>query len=247
MTALDAVAALVAGLAACVQTAVGMGFALVLSPVLLLATRPQPAILILTVLGLMVNVITLVRGRHRMQVAWEEVGPILVAAVPGSLGGLLLLRALSKPTIETAVGAMVVVLALARLTHLEPTVSGPVRLARLTVGALAGVLSTASGINGPPLAIWLSQRRLSATAIRDSLAVIFLGTGAITTLTLLPDVAGTQLPWTLAGLALLAVLAGQLAGHHIHLRASTEQLRRALSLIILLTGILALLSGLGVL
>ncbi len=247
MTALDAVAALVAGLAACVQTAVGMGFALVLSPVLLLATRPQPAILILTVLGLMVNVITLLRGHHRMRVAWEEVVPILLAAVPGSVGGLLVLRALSKPTIETAVGAMVVVLALTRLRHLEPTVSGPVRPARLAVGALAGVLSTASGINGPPLAIWLSQRHLSATAIRDSLAVIFLGTGTITALTLLPDIGRTHLPWTLAGLALLAVLAGQLAGHHIHLRASTEQLRRALSLIILLTGIIALLSGLGVL
>jgi uncharacterized membrane protein YfcA len=247
VTALDAVVALVAALAACVQTAVGMGFALVLSPVLLLATAPRPAILVLTALGLTVNLITLLRGGHRLQVAWKEVAPIVLAAVPGSLGGLLVLQALSKPAIQTAVGAMVVVLALARLAQFEPEVSGPVRPARLVVGALAGVLSTASGINGPPLAIWLAQQRLSATAIRDSLALIFLATGVITTLTLLPGIGDTRLPWGLAGLGLLAVLAGQQAGSHIHLRASAEQLRRALSLIILLTGIVALLSGLGVL
>ncbi len=247
MTPLEAVVALVAAFAACVQTAVGMGFALVLSPVLLVAAPPRPAILILTVLGLTVNVLTLLRGRHRLQVAWDEVGPILLAALPGSVGGLLVLRALSKPTIEAVVGLMVVALALARLASIDPAVSGPVKPARLAVGALAGVLSTASGINGPPLAIWLSQRRLPATAIRDSLAVIFLGTGLITTLTLLPGIASTHLPWSLAGLALVAVLAGQHVGHHIHLRAGAEQLRRALSLIILLTGIVALLSGLGVL
>lgn len=238
---------LMAAFAAAVQTAVGMGFALVLSPVLLVALAPKAAIVTVTVLGLSVNVLTVLRGGRKLNISWNEVAPILLAAVPGSIGGLALLQVLSKPTIETAVGAMVVLLAAARILRAGAPLTVPVAPGRLAVGVLAGALSTASGIYGPPLAIWLSGRDLSPTAIRDSLAAIFLGTGAITVVTLLPGLGSVHVPLVVLAGGLVAVGIGFRVGNHLHLRATEDHLRRGLSLVILLTGIAALLSGLGVL
>ncbi|MGC9220798.1 MAG: TSUP family transporter [Solirubrobacteraceae bacterium] len=243
----DVALVVMAAFAALVQTAVGMGFALVLSPVLLIALTPKAAVVTVTALGLTVNLVTVLRGGRALKVNWEEVTPILIAAVPGSLGGLALLELLSKPAIETGVGVMVVALALLRVSNVRVNLRAPVAAMRLAVGLLAGVLSTASGINGPPLALWLSGRALEATVIRDSLAAIFLGAGLITAITLLPSIGGLRLSLPLFGAALLAVLIGQVAGHHVHLRASEDQLRRALGVVIMATGIAALLSGLGVL
>ncbi|MDA8068951.1 MAG: hypothetical protein M0T77_10135, partial [Actinomycetota bacterium] len=68
---------LMAAFAAAVQTAVGMGFALVLSPVLLVALAPKAAIVTVTVLGLSVNVLTVLRGGRKLNISWNEAAPIL--------------------------------------------------------------------------------------------------------------------------------------------------------------------------
>ena len=81
--------AVVALVAAVVQAATGLGFALVLSPAVFALLEPESAVVAITVLGLALNGLVLFGERRRPRVAWGEVGPLLVAAVPGAVCGVL--------------------------------------------------------------------------------------------------------------------------------------------------------------
>jgi hypothetical protein len=248
----DALIALVVALAACVQATAGMGFALILSPVLLVVLAPTTAIALMTALGLVLNLLVLLSRADRPHVDWEEVRPMLLAAVPGSVCGLLLLRSLPKPALEIGVGVIVVSLTLARRVPRPaparvPAATGHAQSGRLAVGALAGALSTAIGVNGPPLAMWLASRGLRFGAIRDSLAALFLGMGTITALTLIPTFGDVHLRALLAGCCLAGVLAGHALGSRLHPRIGPKRLERLLSLIILASGVSAVTFGLAAL
>jgi hypothetical protein len=246
----EALVALAVAFAACVQATAGMGFALILSPVLLVVLAPTSAIVLMTGLALALNVLVLFSRGGRRHVAWAEVGPMLIAAVPGSVCGLLLLRSLPKPALEIGVGMIVVALTLARLLPLRAAPSslvGHTSSGRLAVGMLAGALSTAIGVNGPPLAIWLAGRKLSFTAVRDSLAACFLGMGLITALTLVPALGSVHLRAVVIGCSLAGVLLGHALGSRLHPRIGHERLERFLSVIVLASGASAVVFGLAAL
>lgn len=241
---------LAVALAACVQATTGMGFALVLSPVLLVALAPTTAIVLLTGLGLGLNLLVLLeRHERRPQVSGEEVRGLLLAAIPGSVGGLVLLRSLPKPALELGVGVIVVALALPRLRvrpsrpHHDRT-ARHLRASRTGVGALAGMLSTSIGINGPLLALWLAGRGLGVRAVRDSLAALFLGTGLITALTLVPTLGDVHLRTPALIACLAGVLVGHAAGSRLHRRLGHARLQGLLSAVILISGASAVIVGL---
>ena len=243
----DALIALAVALSACVQATTGMGFALVLSPVLFVVLAPTSAIVLMTGLGLGLNLLVLFHRGGRPHVGWDEVRPLLIAAVPGSVCGLLVLRSLPKPWLEAGVGLVVIALTVARLRPRSSRAqrrTGHVRAARLAVGLLAGALSTAIGINGPLLAMWLSARGQVFPAIRDSLATLFLGMGAITALTLIPTLGGVHLRALVVGCCAAGVVAGHALGSRLHPRIGPERLQQLLSLIILASGASALVAGL---
>src|SRR5438552_2298578 len=101
--------------AACVQATTGLGFALLLTPIMFALLSPAAAIVTVTALGLELNVLVLAGERRRPKVAWREAVPILLAAVPGTVCGVLLLRVLPKPVLQVGVGAAVIVAALLRV------------------------------------------------------------------------------------------------------------------------------------
>jgi hypothetical protein len=246
----EALVALAVALAACVQATAGMGFSLILSPVLLVVLAPTSAIVLMTGLALILNLLVLFSRGGRPHVAWEEVGPMLIAAAPGSVCGLLLLRSLPKPALEIGVGVIVVGLTVARLLPLRnatSSVAGQASSGRLAVGLLAGALSTAIGVNGPPLAIWLASRKLGFTAVRDSLAACFLGMGAITAVTLAPALGSVHLRALVIVCCVAAVLLGHALGSRLHLRIAPARLERLLALVVLASGASAVLFGLAAL
>jgi uncharacterized protein len=118
--------------ASCVQATSGLGFALILTPVLFALMSPVGAIVTATGLGIVLNVLVLFADRRRLSVAWGEVLPILAAAAPGSVLGLLLLRALPKPVLQIVVGIAVITAALLRLRGVVGHAIGSTLFARLT-------------------------------------------------------------------------------------------------------------------
>jgi uncharacterized membrane protein YfcA len=219
-----ALLALTALAAAVVQATTGLGFALVLGPVAFALLDPEGAVLIIIVLSVALNLLVLLGERRRPRVAWGEVGPILAAAVPGAAGGVLLLRALSKPALQLLVGLLVVAAALLRVRALragapEPAPGPGDGRTRLALGLVSGTLTTSAGVNGPPLALWLTRRGLGPGEVRDSLSAAFLGLSAIGVVALVPVLATGDASEALDAPLLAATLACVVVGHALGSRA----------------------------
>jgi len=145
----------------------------VLGPALVAARGPKEAVTGLLVLGVVLNLLVLGAERRKPVVRWRDIAPMAAAAVPGLAGGALLVDAMSKSTLQMAVG--VAVLAAAVLAGaLQRGAGHPLRRATgVPAGLAAGALTTSTGVNGPPLVLWLRARGAGPMEVRDSLAVCF--------------------------------------------------------------------------
>lgn len=171
------VAALAVGLGAAIQSAGGMGLAVVSLPVLALVMpdrMPQVLLLLaMPMLGWMVQ-----SERHHVRAA--GLAPVVAGRFLGTLPGTWIVTVLSGRQLAlffaaASIAAGAGVLATARTT--TPHTPGP--LAALGGGVASGVMGTAAGVGGPPLA-WLYAGREGAD-IRANLSVVFL-TGNVVSL-----------------------------------------------------------------
>jgi uncharacterized membrane protein YfcA len=235
--------------AAGVQAATGLGFALVLGPAVFALLEPEGAIVAITVLGLALNGLVLFGERRRPHVVWDEIGPILAAAVPGAVCGVLVLKALPKSTLQVAVGVAVVLAAAlreqARRRSVAATPGDP--RARLALGFASGTLTTSAGVNGPPLALWLAHRGLRPADMRDSLSAAFLGLGAIAGLVLAPALAvsGADIDWAALAFALACVVAGHAVGRRAFAHIEGERYEPLLLVLVTVAGLASIVAGLA--
>ena len=105
-----------------VQSATGMGFALVLSPALFAVMDPEEAVTAVLILGAVLCALVLFESRR---VGTHGLGRLLLPAVPGLAVGLVVLGALSKDALQIGVGVVVVAAALWQLRHGAAALSWP--------------------------------------------------------------------------------------------------------------------------
>src|SRR5689334_16012131 len=100
------------------QSATGFGVALVASPALFAAFEPNEAVTMLFVISATLNLLMLFAERRPRQILSSRLVPLLGWALPGLAAGALILAALSKPTLQIAVGlAVLVAVALQARAH----------------------------------------------------------------------------------------------------------------------------------
>src|SRR5918997_353574 len=146
---------------AAMQSATGFGFALVLSPALFATLDPAEAVSALLVLGLPLGLLVLADTRLDA-VRWREIGPALLAAIPGLGLGAGVLAPASKPLLQVVVGVTVLAAVVwqARRRSLEAGAEAPRRAAvgpraGVAAGLASGALTTSISLSGPPLVLWL--------------------------------------------------------------------------------------------
>ena len=155
-------AALAAFAGAAVQSASGLGFALVLSPALFAVMDPEEAVTAVLLLGAALCVLVLVESRR---VPTHGLARLLVPAAPGLAVGVLVLAALSKEALQVGVGLAVIAAATWNLRY-----RAAIRIPAVLAGFLSGVLTTSISVNGPPLALWLEAERVPPASFRATLA-----------------------------------------------------------------------------
>ena len=229
-------AAIAAFAGAFVQSATGMGFALVLSPALFAVMDPEEAVTAVLILGAVLCALVLAESRH---VQPHGLPRLLVAAVPGLPVGVVLLVVLSKESLQVGVGVVVVAAALWQLRH----GAAALRLNALVAGFVSGVLTTSISVNGPPLALWLESERVSPAVFRATLAAAFL----------ILDVAGIVLIVASEGTdvvdpgrtgpLLVCVLAGYALGAAGFRRLDAERFSVVVSILVICTGLASVAAG----
>lgn len=234
--------------AAVVQAATGLGFALVLGPAVFALLEPEAAIVAITLLGFALNGLVLFGERRRPVVAWDEIRPLLAAAVPGAICGVLILKALPKSALQVAVGGAVIVAAAlregARRRAAAATPGDPRQ--RLALGFATGTLTTSAGVNGPPLALWLSHRGLRPADMRDTLSAAFLGLEIIGGAVLAPALAvsGAEIDWGALAIAFGCVIAGHAVGRRAFAHLDGARYEPVLLVLVTVAGVASVLAGL---
>src|SRR4051812_20284296 len=203
---LDVAAGIAVFAAAGLQSAVGFGFSLVCAPLVFAAFGPQQAIGLLTVLGVEVNLVSVLGEGRRPRPLLRLIAVVLAAAVPGMLARVVVLRNDDAVVLQIAL-TVVVFIALAvqwrprapagppapparppawtagpRLAGPPPTTpapgAGPPGGPR-PAGLAAVLVTTAPSPAGPPLVLLLLGRGLEPIRVRDTLTVSFASLGVL--------------------------------------------------------------------
>lgn len=234
---LFALLAVAAFVSAFVQGASGMGFALIMAPVIGLL---HPQLLPVGVLVLMVPLNAHTAWRERSAIDWRGTAWILAGRFPGTFLGLWLLAILTQGQLDLAVGVVTVlaVAAAAVAPRFDPT-----RPAAVGAGLFTGLTETATSIGGPPLA--LLYQHAPAPVLRATLAVCFLIGQLISLgfLGIMGRVGGSTLTLSL-GLCLPVILGAALS-RHAHHRISDRRLRRFVLVFAAVSGAVLILRAMG--
>lgn len=214
------------------QGTIGVGFALVMSPLLaVLAPQLLPGTVLL--LALPLNAYVTWRERRfvdRTGTAWITVG-----RCAGAFAGLALLSILSFYALRVFIGVATIVTVAVSVWSVAWPLNRPVCLG---AGLITGITETSTGIGGPPLA--LIYRHQPGPVLRATLAACFL-IGEIVSLALLAATGRLHAEQLTAALWLLpALAAGLLASRWFYGRLDGRPLRVAMLVFALLSGIVCL-------
>ncbi|MFT3797245.1 TSUP family transporter [Microbacterium sp.] len=210
------------------QSATGVGFGLVAGPAVLIAA-PQAGPMPVLAASLVVLSLTLAQNRHGWR--WRVVTFIVVAALPGTVIGAAVLRALDPRMLQLAAGIVVVVAGCVIVRGVRVPSSAPF----LALAALvAGALNSIAAIPGPPLA--MTYRPSDAAQFRANLSAAFL---AMTVLSLVAT--SVVRPPTAEDVRLSAVVAAVAAVSHVGARRwvrsiPNDTVRRAAVLVSIAAG-----------
>lgn len=214
--------------AAALQSATGFGFSLLAAPILFAVVDPQPAIGMLALLGLGVNLLTLLTEGRRPRPLAREATILVGWALPGALIGVIILRNLDPVALQLLLtGGILTTLA---VRHAMTTRAGVIPVlhdgprprpawSAPVAGLVSGALSTSTSTSGPPLLLHLLGRGARPSVVRDTLTVCFTALGLVTPIALLVTRTTEAIPDPgMAGALVPAVLLGHVLGRRAFAR-----------------------------
>jgi uncharacterized protein len=228
---------------AALQSATGFGFALMAAPLVVAATTPERAVGLLTVLGLVVNLLTLGTEGRRPRPLWREAARVLAWAAPAAVAGVLVLRSIDRTTLQLAVTVTVLLALVARVWASRAGPRPPHAWHAPVAGLISGALTTTTGTSGPPLVLLLTGRGEAPLRIRDTLTTIFLGLGVVALLVLAASGTTGATPRPAAVAVLIPVTIG---GHLVGRRAFARLRAAAYEAVLLAVLGVSVLTGLAV-
>ena len=229
-------------LAGMAQSAVGFGYALFATPLLIWIGIPLPSVITLVATCSMIQAIIGAR-KIRAAVPWRLSLTATAIRLAGVIVGLFLLKrlvVLNPGQIRAVIGCTLCVLVAIQLLwrpHPVKTMHwGWAGLAFIGSGLLAGVC----GMGGPPLVLWSMAHDWSTQRTRGFLFAVF-ATSIPVQILLLGLTFGTSILWNVAlGIAFLPlVYLGTVVGLPIGNRMAKDKLRRIAYAILLVIGVIA--------
>lgn len=225
-------APLIALVAYFVRGVAGFGSALVASPLL---AQFFPLTLVVPLVVVLDNSGSIAQAwRHRQEIAWRDLLPLLPFSFLGIAAALQLHDLLDSRALKFALGLFVISFAVYQLTPLPTTTIS--RRWAAPAGLLGGLVGGLFGTGGPFYVIYYRLCQLPKTVFLASIAMLLVIDGAL-------RIAGfalgghytAQHAWLLALMAPAAWL-GLKLGHRLHLGLTQAQFTRVLSGLLIVSG-----------
>ena len=208
-----------------------------------------PALALVLPLAIVVPVVTLmavlssvgIAVRHRDEIAWRELRPLLPFSLIGVAIGLYLFDQLSDEVLVDALGLFVIGFGLYSLLR-GAGASSARRWPRWVVVAplstFAAVVGTAfGGMAGPLYAVYLEWLQLAKGPFRATMSAILVALGTLRGLGYLSLGYFDRDTLLLSAMALPSALLGLAIGARLHARATPDGFRRAVALLLVLAGV----------
>lgn len=226
--------------AALVQSVGGFGFALLAVPLAAIGTELQTAVIVVG-LGSLLNVVIL-SWRTRREIDRSLARRFNVPAVIGMPIGLAALTLVDERPLKMALGIVIIVATVALLRGAANV--APRAWLEVLAGFASGILSTATGTNGPPLVLASQMRGLAPDAFRATLSFTFAVSGTISMVMFVAAglVARDEIVLTVAGVP--AILLGQRAGLRLQPVFSGRRFDTLVYGLLLVSGVSVGVSGL---
>jgi uncharacterized membrane protein YfcA len=234
---------LLAGLAvlagSVVQGALGFGSVLLALPVLgLLMPSHLPQVLLLT--GLPLSGAMAVRERHAID--WRAVGWLFVGRFPGLIIGLALVLLASARILQLLFGLLTVV-ACGLLVLKGPDASQAISArAKVAAGFVSGVMDSAAGIGGPPLALLYAGQ--AGTVLRATLAVVFVVGNCVSLSGLIAAGRVGSADAVVAGALSVPTVVGLILSGNVARRIDADRLRVAVIAVSAVSGLILVMQAL---
>lgn len=225
--------------AALVQSLGGFGFALLAVPLAAIAIDLRIAVVAVSIGSLFNTVLLCVRTRR-------DVDRVIAKRfnVPALLGmplGLFILTYLAQRPLKVGLGLVIIVATVALMRGVSNL--APRAWLDVAAGGLSGVLSTATGTNGPPLVLALQMRQLPADTFRATLALTFTITGSASLAMFALAGLVTRSAFLIAVAAIPLIIIGQRVGLRMQPLLSGRRFDRLVYGLLLLSGISVAVSG----
>jgi len=229
------VALLAALLAGVVTGMTGFGLALISTPILLFVYEPRTVIVLTAIFSVFINTAVVWDSWHeaRKRLALA----LLIPALLGVVVGVEVLRVIDPVYVRLGVGVVVVFSALLLVRDVRLP-GADTRWGTLVAGSTSGMLSTSTGLAGPPIVLLLASRGLPKHEFRGTSALYFLpmSVAGIAVLALRGLVDASEIP---LGLLLVpAAIVGKAVGTALLGRVSERAFRAVTLGLVILTGTL---------
>jgi uncharacterized membrane protein YfcA len=247
-TALDlgawqAVAALGAVLVgATISGLTGFGFGLVIVPIMLLLFPPPTGVVLTSSLAIASGLPILLEDRAHIRV--RIISPLLVPALIGLPIGVQVLTGVDTRIIKLIAGVVVVIFAvLVARGFVIPGIRS--RIAPVIAGLSSGILGTSTGMSGPPVVLFLTDRTPEPRVFRASITFYFSLMNLVGILLVVRTGAVGGREFGIAAVLLPVALLGRRIGQRLHDRVDPDQFRRITYALLILTGTSGMVTALA--
>ena len=224
-------------LAGFTQGFTGFGSVMVALPLLTLFLDVRTVIPLVCLLALVINVVILIQIHEH--ILWSKVRVLLVAAIPGVVFGVYILKTVSAQFLEMTIGIMLVVFGLQRHFARAPELEVADHWGWF-FGFLSGVLGGSIAINGPPVILYTSLQPWGKYSVKSTLTAYFLASTVMISSTHAFNglITARVLDLFFRGVPILVM--GVLAGSWLFGRVGSGSYRKVLVLFLILMGCLML-------
>ena len=221
----------------------GFGFGLILVPILLIIL--QPTAVVITVLALtLINSIFVVAYSFR-KIDFKRMFPLSGSSLLGIPLGIWIISIIAPNIMKISIGILIIVIAITLAKGFQKSFKSE-KLSSGLAGFLSGMFASSAGLAGPPVVLFMHNQNWSKEVIHPSLSAhfVFISSCSLVVLYLvgLMDLEIIPAATSMAPAMLIGVYLGMKVFHRIN----TRFFRNISIAIVICTGILGIVSGLGI-
>jgi uncharacterized membrane protein YfcA len=238
--AVAAIAAVLLG--ATISGLTGFGFGLVIVPIMLLLFPPPTVVVLTASLAIASGLPILLEDRGHIRV--RIISPLLVPALIGLPIGVQVLTGVDTRIIKLIAGVVVLIFAvLVARGFVIPGIRS--RIAPIVAGLSSGILGTSTGMSGPPVVLFLTDRTPAPRVFRASITFYFSLMNLVGILLVVRTGAVGGREFGIAAALLPVALVGRRIGQRLHDRVDQDQFRRITFALLILTGTSGMVTALA--